>query len=114
MLVPGSASQAPVGPSDGTSAAGGCRSSWRGPHLSASNALRPRSCIDRGKQVPLCIRFALYSKSQGKVGWLFLRRPQRALRCPRGRSPRGPAFLFRSVPNPLRQRLVAASTAFGT
>ena len=31
------------------------------------------------------------------MGWLFLRRLQRALRCPRGRSPRGPAF-FRSVP----------------
>ena len=27
------------------------------------------------------------------MGWLFLRRPQRGLRCPRGRSPRGPAFL---------------------
>ena len=50
----------------------GCRSSWRGPHLGASNALRPLSCINRGKQEPLCFRFALYSKSQGKVGWLFL------------------------------------------
>ena len=46
----------------------GCRSSWRGPHLGASNALRPRSCIDPGKQVPLCIRFALYSKKSGQGG----------------------------------------------